>query len=1031
MKRNNIILGAVGIIATAAVFVVSPWNSDNSTSLYTQETLSALTPQSADDAQLWMEARYIDHETGERISDKKLSQIDAAMKLMPNSRALSFIEQGPDNIGGRTRAIQVDKLNSNVIWAGSVSGGLYKSTNQADYWEPVPGYEVLGSPYISSMCQFTNGTLFVATGSNDESWSGDGVWYTQDQGVSWTSVPGTSGLSTVNEVVAPENGTTLWLTTTSGLRKWNFGDASLTTVSVAAGGCNSLQCSDNGSVFVCAMASNKTYVSTDGGTTWTDHSGTGSTQVPQGGSRIEYAISKGLNSSGMYSLYAVRTSSNLNGMNVSHDNGTTWSEFVGASGSPSNLDIYRNQGGYNTIVSVTPSNPEKILIGGIDIWKWEQTTSTPVAGGFEKLTEWFLSPTSAKYAHADNHEMKWSGNRMYLGNDGGIGVTNDPEVSWYPANRGYNVTQFYGIAFDRHGSVMGGAQDNGTNYNDHSLSTWLEFREIMGGDGFDCDISFFNPNVLFATSQFGFVARSGDAGQTMNGFMPPFPATYTEANQPFHTKIWLAEYYDTNSEDSVTFVPNQPYPAGADIQIPSLASGDSILYTTPVPLYYDDTLNYNPGLSVTETSCVNALTGQIVYLDLYPWVHHGTSGSGLNPPLPGDSLIVTFPTGPDTVIVLTTGTFTHYYAQNPATLEIRDLGIDSVQYGVAWSFVTVQDPYQSWFLMFVNANGGELWGTRNALRFSVSDQQWGRIAIGIGGGSFNSVDCEFTSDLSSLYISTGSSTMRRIDGLGSVYTSDPDFETKVFHDLTLPAIPTATSMLSFSPGSTVQGIAVNPMDNDDVVTFNGFGACRRSSNATSGAPTFTSLASIGGASPASYDGIIDRLNPNIIVVGTSHGAYVTEDGGVTWSDASSGFSGTPVYEVRQSWRAWGQGNFRPGEIYIGTFGRGIWSSASYLGTADGESSGGIINAGSFATNLISYPNPTSSSSTLSFELEKTSDVSVQVYSLSGRLIKEVNQKGMAKGSQILSLGAEDFAIGTYIVKFSAGSQKATTKFIKR
>ncbi len=82
-------------------------------------------------------------------------------------------------------------------------------------------------------------------------------------------------------------------------------------------------------------------------------------------------------------------------------------------------------------------------------------------------------------------KMKWDdNNRLYIGNDGGVNITNDFADNWYPANRGYNVTQFYGIAFDRNGAVMGGAQDNGTLYNDHSLSTFQEFVEVGGGDGF-------------------------------------------------------------------------------------------------------------------------------------------------------------------------------------------------------------------------------------------------------------------------------------------------------------------------------------------------------------------------------------------------------------------------------------------------------------------------------------------------------------------------------------------------------------------
>ncbi|MCJ8288232.1 MAG: T9SS type A sorting domain-containing protein [Crocinitomicaceae bacterium] len=1044
MKRNNVIIGSVGIVATAALFAVSPWRSADSEGTYTQEAFSSLTEKSADDARLWLDRKYLDPETGERISDKKLRQIDAAVSQMEKSRAVTFIEQGPDNIGGRTRAIQVDVTNNDIVWAGGVSGGLFKSLNGANSWDRVDSYELLCSPFISSMAQFTNGTLFVATGSNQEGWGGDGVWYTQDAGQSWTVVPGTASLPSVTEIVAPSNGTTLWLTTTSGLRKWDFGATSLTPVTTGAGGCNSLACSPNGQVIVAAIGSNKTYVSSDFGASFTNKSGSGAGLVPTGSGRIEYAVSHSVNSSGNYSVYAVRTNSNLMGMNVSHDNGNTWSQFVGSSGTPSNLDIYRNQGGYNSIVSVTPQSAEKILVGGIDIWKWEQTANNPPAGGFEKLSQWFLNPSSSKYVHADNHEMKWAGNKLYIGNDGGIGVSYDPDDAFFPANRGYNVTQFYGIAFDKNGGVMGGAQDNGTLHNDHQLSTFLEFTEVSGGDGFQCEISFFNPKVLFTTSQFGSGMRSGDGGTTVDEFVPnPLPAGYDpfgtdgSPNHPFHTNIFLAEYYDLNSEDSVMYIPDANHATGETLLIASLASGDSISYTLTSPLYFDDTLDYTSSLTVLETSIVNEINGQTIFLDLFSWVHLGTSGSGLVPPIVGDSILVDFESGTDTVVVLSLGTYNHYYAQNVALGTVYDMEVDSVIYGVAWNNVTVQDPYQSWYLMYVNANGGELWGTRNALRLSAPDQQWGVIVQGIGG-NFGDLDVEFSRDLNNLYITTGGSVITRVDGLGSTYTSSATFmEDAFWHQAGVPSVstpPNATTKMTFNPGGTIDGIGVNPADADDIVIVTGFGAnsIKRSANATSAAPTFTNVGSIAGSSsPGTYDVIIDREDPLILVVGTSSGVFVTEDGGASWEDGSIGFCGTPVYEVRQSWRSWDDGNFRPGEIYVGTFGRGIWSTSSYLSTNDdynGGNNGTSIEE--FDTNLFPYPNPTSASTSLSFELANTSDVTIQVYNLSGRLVKSISKKNLSQGSQVIDIKGADLATGTYIVKMFAGKQQATTKFVK-
>ncbi|MFK7785493.1 MAG: T9SS type A sorting domain-containing protein, partial [Crocinitomicaceae bacterium] len=620
----------------------------------------------------------------------------------------------------------------------------------------------------------------------------------------------------------------------------------------------------------------------------------------------------------------------------------------------------------------------------------------------------------------------------------GVGVSDDPEVSFYPANRGYNVTQFYGIAFDRTGAVLGGTQDNGSLYNDHSLSTWLEFVEVSGGDGFQCEISFFNPQIMFTTSQYGSGMRSTDGGSTVESFVPnPLPATYDpfgtdgSANHPFHTKIYMAEHFDLNSEDSVVYFPNANYAVGETIPVPSAASGDTINYTLTEALYYSDTVDYNPALSVTETGIVDSASGQNVFLDLYTWAHVGTSGSGLTPPIVGDSLLVTYPSGiSDTVVTESVFSYERYYANNPAG-GVYDMGLDSVIYNLAWNNVTVQDPFQSWYFMYVNANGGELWGTRNALRLSAQDEQWGIVIQGIGSSN---VDVEFSKDLNNIYISSGGSVVRRLDGLGSVYTSSSTFAEDAFYRDSSGTIlaPNSTSVTTFNPGGQVEGICVNPSDANDVVVVTGFGTnnIKRSLNAASAAPSFSNVGSIPG-NPGTYDAIIDREDDQVLVIGTSHGVFVTEDGGSSWEDGSIGFCGTPVFEVRQSWRTWAEGNFRPGEIYIGTFGRGIWSTSSFLSTNDDMTDGnGGTSIDEFDTNLFPYPNPTSASTSLTFELANTSDVSIQVYNLSGRRVKSINKKNMSQGSQVVDIEGADLATGTYIVKLFAGKQEATTKFVK-
>lgn len=1028
MNRNKIIIGSVTVLAVVTMFAVSPWMESRKTGSYKKQNLTSIQQQSADDAQAWLRARYIDQETGLPITSEKLEQIRKEIAKSPRSKNIAFIEQGPDNIGGRTRAIQIDGTNNNRLWAGGVSGGLFVSENRGNNWTRVTSYIDAGaSPFISSMTQTPNGVLYVATGSNQEFWNGNGVWYSENFGSTWTKIPGTTNCT---EIVSSEADEYVWMATSSGLKKWQLGDASVTSITVTTGSCNTVQMSKDGQVLVAAFGSNKTFVSNDGGQNWADKSGSGAGVVPTGAPRIEYAISAE-RVNGNYSIYAARTNSNLSGMNVSHDNGNTWFQFVGASGTPSNLDIYRNQGTYNSILSVDPTDNERLLIGGIDVWQWKQTVNNPPSGGFEKLSQWFVPQFSPIYAHADQHEMKWDNvDRLYIGNDGGVGVSDDYGTNWYPSNRGYNVTQFYGIAFDRDGSVMGGTQDNGTLYNNHTLSTFQEFREVNGGDGFECEISFFNPRVMFSSVYYNTISRSGDAGSTWSSFVPTLPGTYdpagTEGNfHPFHTEFVMAEYYDLNSKDSVVFIPTRNYAVGDLVKVPSMATGDTMSFTATTALYFDDTLNYDPTLTVNDVSVINALNNQTVYLGNYTWTPF-LSASGSNPPTIGDSLLVNFPTGADTVVVGSLGTYEHFYALNPSTGESYSLGNDTVAFNISWDTLVVQDPYQSWFLMYVNANGGELWGTRNALRLAAADENWVIVAKGIGGGLFSSVDIEFSRDLNKCYVSAGSGVWR-IDNLGDIYTSDPNFETKAgYHGTGLNTVPTATVRTKIT-NTNYEGIALNPNNSNDLVCFAGFGGSnKRSLNAGSSAtPNFTTLPAIPGA-PACYDGIIDRDDSEILVVGTSEGVWVTEDGGGLWENASTGFEGTPVYEVRQSWRTWDEGNARPGEIYIGTFGRGIWSTTAYLGIGDNSSN----NGSDFKTKLKTYPNPTTDNTTLSFNLKENSNVTVQVYSITGRLVKTITEKNVSAGSQLLTIDSNELPNGTYIVKLIAGKQNDTVKFIK-
>lgn len=1026
MKRNRLFIFSVGIAAIAAsMFIADNFNGDVDAK-YSQNRDGLAVKQDANDFKEWLKGTMIDVETGEEITHSRLREIMDKHKAMSQNKAITvdWSEQGPDNIGGRTRAILVDHVNENRIWSGGVSGGLYMSENKANIWERVENFP--GNQFISSIAQDAGGNIYVATGSNDEAWAGDGLYVTPDFGDTWELVPGTDSETRINRVAATQASSTVYFTTSSGLKQYTYGGNVDNVASFGGNGASTLNYSADGEVLVVAATNRRTWVSLDWGQTFTDRSGNNSGEIEfTGYSRIEYAISS-KKSDGTYSIYAATTSANNAGQWISIDNGVTWHKHTPATGANETSGVvdYRNQGTYNTVVSFDPTDPERVIVGGIDLHEWKQTINNPPSGGWNKISLWFTNVTSELYVHADNHELKWDSNdRLYIGNDGGIGVSTDLANTFYHANRGYNVTQFYAIAYDRNGSVIGGTQDNGALYNDHTNSTYQEFIRTTGGDGFTCEISFFNPDVIFTSSQFNSLSRSGDGAETFTDFTPVVFSGTGEggSNHPFHTQFHFGEYYDENSEDSVIYIPLDDYDAGDIVKVPSLASGDTILYPTPTDLYYDDTLYYNPGLTQTEYIVTDEESGQEYDLGILNFQYAQTANQ-VYPPDDEDTLYVELPSGiEDTVVVDGSEPYDFYVASNSETGETIELGRDTVILGVAWDTIKVQDPYQSWFVVSTSSNGGELWGTRDAARLSVSNPQWVRLAEGLGGSQ---VDVAFSRDLNHMFVAAGSS-VYRIDSLGSAYTSDPDFKEKVDLETSDDVPPTLVTKTTVRTGS-YSGIGINPNNADDLVATQNFnGNVYRSSNATAASPTMTSVGSQGGL--AFYDIIIDRDDSDLLFASTFNGVSVSEDGGATWTDVSDPqFFGTPSYEIRQSWRNWDDGNKRPGEIYVGTFGRGIWSSSSVLNVSE-ETPDVAEDEPDFGLEV--FPNPSKYNSTIVVDLKESNKLDIQFYNISGRMVKRIEKTNASVGRNEIVFSASDLPQGTYIIRVQSGDQIETTKYI--
>ena len=510
-----------------------------------------------------------------KIDPKIVAQTKAAVDAMQTAKAsaISWTERGPDNVGGRTRAILIDKDSSNIMYAGGVSGGLWKSISGGQSWNKI---NLPDNIAISCIAQDpTNGDIYVGTGEGLASPSylnissgmyGGGVYKSTD-GKTFTLLSSTSSYQLVNRIAIDKNGV-VYLATTAGLMKSTNGGQQFNKAKT--GSFKDVKIAP-GSTRIYATSGGNTYVSTDG----TNFVKVG---VPSSGiGRVEIAVAP----SDDKIAYAVLAASNgsFAGIYRTTDGGTNWSQ-IAIGGSPS-FDLFgkNNQGHYDNVAMVHLTNPDIVYVGGIDMWKGVKQSNG--AFSWTRLTSWYYPQTSPLYVHADQHvytQVPGNANMFYAGTDGGIFKTSNGGASFAQLNRNFNVTQFYAVTSHPLGGVLGGAQDNGTIFIDGSGNSPTQGRKIFGGDGGWAATSSLNTDVIFATVYYSSVSRSGDFGHTFqdpssgknqdqadfyNQDMVDAKVHLAQGGGPFVSNVILWETTKfQNSADTFKYVADTNYVAG-------------------------------------------------------------------------------------------------------------------------------------------------------------------------------------------------------------------------------------------------------------------------------------------------------------------------------------------------------------------------------------------------------------------------------------------------------------------------------------
>jgi photosystem II stability/assembly factor-like uncharacterized protein len=458
---------------------------------------------------------------------KKAREMQSARQ---KSAAEDWVERGPSNIGGRSRAIVAHPNNPAIWWAGSVGGGVWKTEDAGAHWRPVTDDMPALSVAALVVCPGKPDILYAGTGEgfgNYDGIVGDGIFKSEDGGEHWRQLEATAGeydFRYVNRlVVHPLHSDTVLAATNNGILRTLDGGESWEKVLSASHVQQIVANPQNFNTLLAALLSEGIYKSTDMGTTWTKVS-----EEITDHRRIEIAISP-TDTNYVYAAVA-NSDGGLKGFYQSTDGGNTW---INKGNSTNWLG---KQGWYDNTLVVHPFDPQVVFVGGLDLYQVDLHNGMQVVA----ISNWW-GGNGLPYVHADHHCLTAIPNNdqtfaLLDANDGGIFYSPNGGVDWESKDNGYNVTQYYDG--DRHpflNQFIGGSQDNGTSISPVDPDAQSSWHKVVGGDGFDCAWDYYDPYNVYATLYDSRIYKSTDGGNRFTSINNGLP----ESNI-FHTPLVMA-----------------------------------------------------------------------------------------------------------------------------------------------------------------------------------------------------------------------------------------------------------------------------------------------------------------------------------------------------------------------------------------------------------------------------------------------------------------------------------------------------------
>ena len=450
-----------------------------------------------------------------------LAAQDFSMDLVKNMKPRNI---GPGGMSGRVTAIDAVHSNPDIMFVGTASGGLWKSSSGGIKWEPIFDKEVTASIGAVAIQQSNPSVIWVGTGEGNPRNSlngGYGIYRSLDGGKNW-SLMGLEKTRHIHRIIIdPTNPNTVYAAaigspwgehpergiykTTDGGLTWNR----ILFANNKTGAADLVMDPTNPNKLIAAMWEHKRdpwffnsggegsglHMTHDGGKTWkklTDEDG-----LPKGNlGRIGVAIAP--NKPNI--VYAL-VEAEKNALYKSVDGGFNWKMI-------NDKDDIGNRPFYYSEIYVDPQNENRVY----SIYTYVNVSED---GGksFDMLMPAYGVDNGV---HPDHHAW-WihpkNGNFMIDGNDGGMNITKDGGKSWRFIGN-LPVAQFYHINVDNEFpyNVYGGMQDNGSWRGPAYVwraqgirnSYW---QEISFGDGFDVVPDKDDSRYGWTMSQQGYVQR--------------------------------------------------------------------------------------------------------------------------------------------------------------------------------------------------------------------------------------------------------------------------------------------------------------------------------------------------------------------------------------------------------------------------------------------------------------------------------------------------------------------------------------------